>query len=180
MEGFFRVRPGLDQAISRGLAYAPYADLIWCETSKPNLEDARRFAEAIHAKFPGKMLAYNCSPSFNWKKNLDDATIAKFQKELGAMGYKFQFITLAGFHSLNYGMFDLAHGYARRQMSAFVELQERSSPPPTGASPPSSISAKSAPAISIAVTQAIQQGQSSTTALTGSTEEAQFTRHAAA
>ncbi len=100
MEGFYRVRAGLDQAISRGLAYAPYADLIWCETSKPNLEEARKFAEAIHAKFPGKLLAYNCSPSFNWKKNLDDATIAKFQKELGAMGYKFQFITLAGFHSL--------------------------------------------------------------------------------
>ena len=99
VEGFFRVRPGLDQAISRGLAYAPYADLIWCETSKPNLEDARKFAEAIHAKFPGKMLAYNCSPSFNWKKNLDDETIARFQKELGAMGYKFQFITLAGFHA---------------------------------------------------------------------------------
>ncbi|MCW8807705.1 MAG: isocitrate lyase, partial [Rhodanobacter sp.] len=107
VEGFYKVRPGLDQAISRGLAYAPFADLIWCETSKPNLDDARRFAEAIHARFPGKMLAYNCSPSFNWKKNLDDATIAKFQNELGAMGYKFQFITLAGFHSLNYGMFDL-------------------------------------------------------------------------
>jgi isocitrate lyase len=125
VEGFYRVRPGLDQAISRGLAYAPYADLIWCETSKPNLDDARRFAEAIHAKFPGKMLAYNCSPSFNWKKNLDDATIANFQKELGAMGYKFQFITLAGFHSLNYGMFDLAYGYARNNMTAFVELQQK-------------------------------------------------------
>ena len=125
VEGFFRVRNGLEQAISRGLAYAPYADMIWCETGKPDLEFAKRFAEAIQNQFPGKMLAYNCSPSFNWKKNLDDATIARFQRELGAMGYKFQFITLAGFHSLNYGMFDLAHGYARNHMSAFVALQER-------------------------------------------------------
>jgi isocitrate lyase len=124
VEGFFRTRPGLDQAVSRGLAYAPYADLVWCETGKPDLAYAKAFAEAIHRQFPGKMLAYNCSPSFNWKKNLDDATIAKFQKELGAMGYKFQFITLAGFHSLNYSMFNLAYGYARNQMSAFVELQE--------------------------------------------------------
>jgi isocitrate lyase len=124
VEGFYRTLPGLQQAVSRGLAYAPYADLVWCETGKPDLAYARAFAEAIHKQFPGKMLAYNCSPSFNWKKNLDDATIAKFQKELGAMGYKFQFITLAGFHSLNYSMFSLAHGYARNQMSAFVELQE--------------------------------------------------------
>ena len=124
-EGFYRVKNGLEQSISRGLAYAPYADLIWCETGKPDLAFAKAFADAIHAKFPGKLLAYNCSPSFNWKKNLDDATIAKFQRELGAMGYKFQFITLAGFHSLNYGMFDLAYGYARNQMSAFVELQEK-------------------------------------------------------
>ena len=125
VEGFFRTRNGLEQAISRGLAYAPFADLIWCETGKPDLAFAKAFADAIHAKFPGKLLAYNCSPSFNWKKNLDDATIAKFQRELGAMGYKFQFITLAGFHSLNYGMFDLAYGYARHNMSAFVELQEK-------------------------------------------------------
>jgi len=124
VEGFFKTRPGLEQSISRGLAYAPYADLIWCETGKPDLEFARKFAEAIHRQFPGKMLSYNCSPSFNWKRNLDEATIAKFQRELGAMGYKFQFITLAGFHSLNYSMFNLAHGYARRNMSAFVELQE--------------------------------------------------------
>src|SRR5690348_4010881 len=124
VEGFYKTRKGLDQAVSRGLAYAPYADLVWCETGKPDLAFARAFAEAIHAKYPGKLLAYNCSPSFNWKKNLDDATIAKFQKELAAMGYRFQFITLAGFHSLNYSMFNLAHGYARRQMSAFVELQE--------------------------------------------------------
>ena len=124
VEGFYRTNKGLDQAISRGLAYAEYADLIWCETGTPDLAFAKQFADAIHAKFPGKLLAYNCSPSFNWKKNLDDATIAKFQKELGAMGYKFQFITLAGFHSLNYSMFNLAYGYARNQMSAFVELQE--------------------------------------------------------
>ncbi len=124
VEGFYRTKPGLEQAISRGLAYAPYADLIWCETGKPDLAYAKAFAEAIHKQFPGKLLSYNCSPSFNWKKNLDDATIAKFQKELGAMGYKFQFITLAGFHSLNYSMFNLAYGYARQQMSAFVELQE--------------------------------------------------------
>jgi len=174
VEGFFRVRPGLDQAISRGLAYAPYADLVWCETSKPNLDEARKFAEAIHAKYPGKMLAYNCSPSFNWRKNLDDATIATFQKELGAMGYKFQFITLAGFHSLNYGMFDLAYGYARRQMSAFVELQEKE----FAAADRGFTAVKHQREVGTgyfdAVTQAIQQGQSSTTALKGSTEEAQF------
>ncbi|HSD17370.1 MAG TPA: isocitrate lyase, partial [Thermomonas sp.] len=123
-EGFFRVNESIEQAISRGLAYAPYADLVWCETGKPDLAFARAFAEAIHARFPGKLLAYNCSPSFNWKQHLDDATIAKFQKELASYGYKFQFITLAGFHALNYSMFNLAHGYARRQMSAFVELQQ--------------------------------------------------------
>jgi isocitrate lyase len=125
VEGFYRTNKGLDQAISRGLAYAPYVDLLWCETGTPDLKFAKDFADAIHAKFPGKMLSYNCSPSFNWKKNLDDATIAKFQRELGAMGYKFQFITLAGFHSLNYSMFELAYGYARNNMSAFVELQEK-------------------------------------------------------
>lgn len=125
VEGFYRTNKGLDQAISRGLAYAEVADLIWCETGTPDLAFAKAFADAIHAKFPGKLLAYNCSPSFNWKKNLDDATIAKFQKELGAMGYKFQFITLAGFHSLNYSMFELAYGYARNNMSAFVELQQK-------------------------------------------------------
>jgi len=124
VEGFYRTKPGIEQAISRGLAYAPYADLLWCETGKPDLNFAKKFAESIHNKFPGKLLAYNCSPSFNWKKHLDDSTIAKFQRELGAMGYKFQFITLAGFHSLNYGMFNLAQGYARNQMSAYVELQE--------------------------------------------------------
>ena len=180
IEGFFRVRPGIEQAISRGLAYAPHADLVWCETSKPNLEQARQFAEAIHAKFPGKLLAYNCSPSFNWKRNLDDATIAKFQRELGAMGYKFQFITLAGFHSLNYSMFELAHGYARRQMSAFVELQEKE----FAASELGFTAVKHQREVGTgyfdAVTQAIQQGKSSTTALKGSTEEAQFQRASAA
>jgi len=180
VEGFYRVKPGLDQAISRGLAYAPYCDLIWCETSKPNLDDARRFAEAIHAKFPGKMLAYNCSPSFNWKKNLDDATIARFQKELGAMGYKFQFITLAGFHALNYGMFDLAHGYARRQMSAFVELQEKEFASADRGFTAVKHQREVGTGYFDSVTQAIQQGQSSTTALTGSTEEAQFEEAAVA
>ncbi|TAL72085.1 MAG: isocitrate lyase [Rhodanobacter sp.] len=174
VEGFFRTRAGIEQAISRGLAYAPYADVIWCETSKPNVADARRFAEAIRAQFPGKLLAYNCSPSFNWKQNLDDATIANFQNDLGRMGYKFQFITLAGFHSLNYGMFDLAHDYARRQMSAFVDLQQKE----FAAAERGFTAVKHQREVGAgyfdAVTQAIQQGQSSVTALTGSTEEAQF------
>lgn len=124
-EGFYRVRNGLEAAIARGLAYAPYADMIWCETSEPNLEEARLFAEAIHAKFPGKLLAYNCSPSFNWKRKLDDAAIADFQKKLGQMGYKFQFVTLAGFHALNFSMFDLARQYKERGMAAYAELQQR-------------------------------------------------------
>jgi isocitrate lyase len=174
VEGFFKTRPGIEQAISRGLAYADYADLVWCETGKPDLAFARKFAEAIHAKFPGKMLSYNCSPSFNWKKNLDDATIAKFQRELGAMGYKFQFITLAGFHALNYSMFNLAHGYARNQMSAFVELQEAE----FAAAEKGFTAVKHQREVGTgyfdAVTQAIQQGQSSTTALHGSTEDEQF------
>jgi isocitrate lyase len=125
IEGLFQVRAGLDQAIARGLAYASYCDLIWCETAHPDLQEAKRFAEAIRREFPGKLLAYNCSPSFNWKKNLDDATIAKFQREHAAMGYKFQFITLAGFHSLNYVMFELARGYRESQMAAYVQLQEK-------------------------------------------------------
>jgi isocitrate lyase len=124
-EGFYRLRGGLECAIARGLAYAPYADLVWCETSTPDLEQAKKFAEGLRARFPNKLLAYNCSPSFNWKKHLDDATIAKFQRELGAMGYKFQFVTLAGFHTLNYAMFDLARGYRERGMSAYSELQQR-------------------------------------------------------
>jgi isocitrate lyase len=124
-EGFFEIQSGVKTAIARGLAYAPYADLVWCETSTPNLAQAREFAEGIHAKFPGKLLAYNCSPSFNWKKHLDDATIAKFQRELGAMGYKFQFVTLAGFHAINYGMFELAREYGKRDMAAYSELQQK-------------------------------------------------------
>jgi isocitrate lyase len=123
-EGFFRLKSGVECAIARALAYAPYADLLWCETSTPDLDQAKRFAEGVHAKYPGKMLAYNCSPSFNWKKNLDDATIAKFQRELGAMGYKFQFVTLAGFHSLNFSMYDLARKYRDRGMAAYSELQQ--------------------------------------------------------
>jgi isocitrate lyase len=173
VEGFFRTRNGLDQAISRGLAYAPYADLIWCETGKPDLAFAKAFADAIHAKFPGKLLAYNCSPSFNWKKNLDDATIAKFQRELGAMGYKFQFITLAGFHSLNYGMFDLAYGYARRNMSAFVELQEKE----FAAAERGFTAVKHQREVGTgyfdAVTTTIEK-EASTAALKGSTEDEQF------
>ena len=174
VEGFYKTRKGLDQAVSRGLAYAPYADLVWCETGKPDLAFARAFAEAIHAKYPGKVLAYNCSPSFNWKKHLDDATIAKFQKELAAMGYKFQFITLAGFHALNYSMFHLAHGYARRQMSAFVELQESE----FAAAERGFTAVKHQREVGTgyfdAVTQTIQGGASSTVALKGSTEEEQF------
>lgn len=174
VEGFYKTRPGLQQAISRGLAYAEYADLIWCETAKPDLAFARTFAEAIHAKFPGKLLAYNCSPSFNWKKNLDDITIAKFQKELGAMGYQFQFITLAGFHALNYGMFHLAHGYARRHMTAFVELQEQEFAAAARGFTAVKHQREVGTGYFDAVTQAIQQGQSSTTALHGSTENEQF------
>ncbi len=123
-EGFFHLKGGIECAIARGLSYAPYADMIWCETSVPNIKEARQFAEGIHAKFPGKLLAYNCSPSFNWKKALSDTEIANFQKELGAMGYKFQFVTLAGFHALNFSMFNLAKGYAETGMSAYVGLQE--------------------------------------------------------
>jgi len=173
VEGFFRTKPGIDQAISRGLAYAPYADMIWCETGKPDLAFAKKFAEAIHKQFPGKLLAYNCSPSFNWKKNLDDATIAKFQRELGAMGYKFQFITLAGFHSLNYSMFNLAYGYARNNMSAFVELQEAE----FAAAEKGFTAVKHQREVGTgyfdAVTTTIER-EASTAALKGSTEDEQF------
>jgi isocitrate lyase len=173
VEGFFKTRPGIDQAISRGLAYAPYADLIWCETGKPDLAFAKQFAEAIQKQFPGKMLAYNCSPSFNWKRNLDEATIAKFQRELGAMGYKFQFITLAGFHSLNYSMFNLAYGYARNNMSAFVELQEAE----FAAADKGFTAVKHQREVGTgyfdAVTTTIER-ESSTAALKGSTEDEQF------
>ena len=173
VEGFYRTRAGFDQAVSRGLAYAPYADLIWCETGKPDLEFAKNFAEAIHDKFPGKLLSYNCSPSFNWKKHLDDTSIAKFQRELGAMGYKFQFITLAGFHSLNYGMFNLAHGYARNQMSAYVELQEAE----FAAAEKGFTAVKHQREVGVsyfdAVTTTIER-EASTGALKGSTEDEQF------
>ncbi|MGH8073868.1 MAG: isocitrate lyase [Lysobacter sp.] len=174
VEGFYKTRKGIDQAISRGLAYAPYADLVWCETGKPDLEFARRFAEAIHAKYPGKLLAYNCSPSFNWKANLDDATIASFQKELAAMGYRFQFITLAGFHALNHSMFQLAHGYARRQMSAFVELQQAEFEAAGQGFTAVKHQREVGTGYFDAVTQVIQGGNSSTVALKGSTEEEQF------
>lgn len=175
IEGFFRFRGGLDAAIARGLAYAPYADLIWCETSEPNIEEARRFAEAVHEKFPGKMLAYNCSPSFHWRKKLDDKSIARFQRELGAMGYKFQFVTLAGFHALNLAMFDLAREYAEQGMSAYARLQDqefdRQERFGYGA-------VKHQRFVGTGyfdqIAQAVAQGCSSTTALAGSTEEEQF------
>jgi isocitrate lyase len=173
-EGYFHVRASLDQAISRGLSYAPYADLIWCETGHPDLGEAKQFAEAIHKQFPGKMLAYNCSPSFNWKKKLDDLTIAKFQRELGAMGYKFQFITLAGFHALNYSMFQLARGYRDSQMTAYVKLQEAE----FGAEKDGYTATRHQREVGAGyfddVTQTIMAGLSSTTALTGSTELQQF------
>ena len=173
-EGFYRTRKGFDQALSRGLSYAEYADMVWCETGTPDLEFARRFAEGIRKKFPGKMLAYNCSPSFNWKRNLDDATIAKFQRELGAMGYKFQFITLAGFHALNYSMFELAYGYARNNMTAFVELQQKE----FAAAEKGFTAVKHQREVGTgyfdAITQAVQGANASTTALHGSTEDEQF------
>lgn len=173
-EGFFRLRGGLDAAIARGLAYAPYADLIWCETSEPNLEEARRFAEAIHAKFPGKLLAYNCSPSFNWKKKLDDESIARFQEELGEMGYKFQFVTLAGFHALNYGMFELARGYRDRGMAAYSELQQAEFASEQYGYTATRHQREVGTGYFDEVAQVISGGTSSTTALTGSTEEEQF------
>ena len=173
-EGFFKTRKGFDQALSRGLAYAEYADMVWCETGTPDLNFAKRFAEGIQKKFPGKMLAYNCSPSFNWKRNLDDATIAKFQRELGAMGYKFQFITLAGFHSLNYSMFELAHGYAREGMSAFVELQQKE----FAAAEKGFTAVKHQREVGTGyfdqVTTVVTAGKASTQALHGSTEDEQF------
>ena len=174
VEGFFEVKAGLDQAIARGVAYAPYADLVWCETSKPDIDQARRFAEAVHKTYPGKLLAYNCSPSFNWKKHLDDATIARFQRELGAMGYKFQFITLAGFHSLNHGMFSLASDYKARQMAAYVELQQAEFDAEKQGYSATRHQREVGTGYFDAVTQAIANGQSSLAALTGSTEEAQF------
>jgi isocitrate lyase len=173
-EGFYRVQNGLGQAISRGLAYAPYADLIWCETGTPDLGFARQFAEAIHREHPDKMLAYNCSPSFNWKRHLDSATIAKFQRELGAMGYKFQFVTLAGFHALNYGMFDLARRYKMDGMAAYAPLQEAEFAAERFGYTATRHQREVGTGYFDTVTQVIQGGRSSVTALTGSTEEAQF------
>src|SRR3954447_16247379 len=173
VEGFYKVRPGFDQAVSRALAYSPYADLVWWETGKPDLAFAKAFADAVHAKFPGKMLAYNCSPSFNWKKHLDDATIAKFQKELGAMGYKFQFITLAGFHSLNYSMFELAYGYARGKMSGFVELQQKEFAAADKGFTAVKHQREVGTGYFVAVTTTIE-ANASTAALKGSTEDEQF------
>jgi isocitrate lyase len=175
-EGFFQVRSGLDQAIARGLAYAPYADLVWCETGTPDMTEAKHFAEAIHKEFPGKLLAYNCSPSFNWKRKLDDLSIAKFQRELGAMGYKFQFITLAGFHALNYAMFDLARGYREKQMSAYVALQEAEFAAEKLGYTATRHQREVGAGYFDDVTQTILAGTSSTTALRGSTEEQQFQR----
>jgi isocitrate lyase len=173
-EGFFTVRNGMDAAVARGLAYAPYADLLWCETATPDLAEAARFAEAIHAEYPGKMLAYNCSPSFNWRRHLDDATIAKFQKELGAMGYRFQFITLAGFHALNASMFQLAAGYARKGMSAYVELQEAEFTMESDGYTATRHQREVGAGYFDQVAQAISGGTAATLALEGSTEAAQF------
>jgi isocitrate lyase len=173
-EGFYRVRDGIEAAISRGLAYAPYADLIWCETSMPDLDEAREFAEAIHEKFPGKLLAYNCSPSFNWRKHLDDDTIARFQHQLGEWGYKFQFITLAGFHSLNAGMFELARGYAESAMTSYVELQEHEFALEEFGYTATRHQREVGAGYFDLVAQAVSP-DSSTLALKGSTEEAQFT-----
>ncbi|HWO97447.1 MAG TPA: isocitrate lyase [Bacillus sp. (in: firmicutes)] len=173
-EGFYRTRSGIDQAIARGLAYAPYADLIWCETSEPNLEQAQKFADAIHAKFPGKLLAYNCSPSFNWKKKLDDKTIETFQQQIAKMGYKFQFVTLAGFHALNYSMFELARGYKTRGMGAYSELQQKEFASEIHGYTATRHQREVGTGYFDEVSQIVTGGTSSTTALKGSTEEAQF------
>jgi isocitrate lyase len=179
-EGYLGFKGGIDAAIARGLIYAPYADMIWCETSEPNVEEARRFAEAIHEKFPGKLLAYNCSPSFHWKKKLDEAAIAKFQTELAAMGYKFQFVTLAGFHALNYSMFELAHGYAREGMTAYSRLQEREFKSAEKGYTAVRHQRFVGTGYFDEVAQTIASGQSSTTAMHGSTETEQFVEPAAA
>ena len=173
-EGYFRVTAGLDAPIARALAYAPYADLLWCETSTPDLDQARRFAEAVHAAFPGKLLAYNCSPSFNWRRALDDQTIARFQKELAAMGYRFQFITLAGFHSLNAAMFELASGYAAEGMPAYVRLQQHELALEAAGYTATRHQREVGTGVFDLVTQAVAAGQASTLALEGSTENAQF------
>ena len=173
-EGYYRVEAGQDAAIARGLAYAPYSDMLWCETATPDLDQARAFAEAIHAEYPGKLLAYNCSPSFNWKQHLDDTEIARFQKELGSMGYRFQFITLAGFHALNASMFELARGYADEGMSAYVRLQEREFAMEDDGYTATRHQAEVGTGYFDRVSEVISGGTGSTLALKGSTEEAQF------
>ncbi len=175
-EGFFHVKAGLEQAIARGCAYAPYADVVWCETAKPDIEEARRFAEGVHRQFPGKLLAYNCSPSFNWKRKLDDAAIAMFQRELGAMGYRFQFITLAGFHALNFSMYDLARDYKLRQMSAYVALQQAEFAAEQHGYSATRHQHEVGAGYFDELTQTIMGGGSSLTALRGSTESQQFER----
>jgi isocitrate lyase len=174
IEGFYKTRPGLDQAISRGLAYAPYADLIWCETAKPDLAEAKKFAEAIHKSFPGKLLAYNCSPSFNWKKHLDKETMKNFQIELGKMGYKFQFITLAGFHTNNYSTFELANSYKENGMVGYSELQESEFNSELKGYTATKHQREAGTSYFDAVSQTITGGESSTVAMAGSTEEEQF------
>jgi isocitrate lyase len=173
-EGFYQVSGGLDSAIARGLAYAPYCDLIWCETAQPDLDEARTFAEAIQAEYPGKMLAYNCSPSFNWSKHLDEATIARFQKELGTMGYRFQFITLAGFHALNASIFELAHGYSEDGMPAYVELQNREFAMEADGYTATKHQREVGAGYFDKVSQTVSGGNASTLALVGSTESEQF------
>ena len=173
-EGFYRIKSGVDTAIARGLAYAPYADMIWCETSTPDMAQAKKFAESIRAKFPNKLLAYNCSPSFNWKKNLDDASIAKFQRELGAMGYKFQFVTLAGFHALNFGMFELARKYKERGMAAYSELQQAEFDAESHGYTATRHQREVGTGYFDQVAEVISGGKASTLALEGSTEEHQF------
>ena len=173
-EGYFRIRDGLECAIARGRAYAPYADLLWCETSKPDLDEARRFAEAIKEEYPDKLLAYNCSPSFNWRRNLDASTIERFQRELGAMGYKFQFVTLAGFHQLNHGMFELARGYRDRGMAAYAELQDAELASEVHGYSATRHQREVGTGYFDLVRQVISGGASSTTALTDSTETSQF------
>jgi isocitrate lyase len=173
-EGFYYVRDGLDAAIARSLAYAPYADVLWCETSTPDLQEARDFADAIHERFPDKLLAYNCSPSFNWRANLDDDTIARFQGELAAMGYRFQFVTLAGFHAINEAMFALARGYGERGMSAYVELQEREFALEEAGYTATRHQREVGAGFFDRVLEAVSGGASSTSALADSTEAEQF------
>jgi isocitrate lyase len=173
-EGFHRVRDGLESAIARSLSYAPYADLLWCETARPDLDEAKRFADAVHEVFPNKMLAYNCSPSFNWSKHLEEDTIARFQKELGTMGYRYQFITLAGFHSLNASMFELARGYAATGMTAYVGLQNREFAMESQGYTATKHQREVGAGYFDLVSQVVAGGKSSTLALEGSTEKAQF------